>query len=152
MNTLSQFIDRFIPGGFLAHLSTIVGFLLAIFFFARLMSERRAPANTFAWLLVVVFVPWLGVPLYLIFGGRKLRKLVKDKKALFITTSGGVYTPGTPAVEFNFQEPYLRTIFKFIGVTDVRFVTAEGMNQGVDMAAKSRGKAERALDDLAITW
>jgi cardiolipin synthase len=82
MNTLSQFIDRFIPGGFLAHLSTIVGFLLAIFFFARLMSERRAPANTFAWLLVVVFVPWLGVPLYLIFGGRKLRKLVKDKKAL----------------------------------------------------------------------
>jgi cardiolipin synthase A/B len=82
MNALSDFIDRFVPGGFLAHLSTIVGFLLAIFFFARLMSERRAPANTFAWILVVVFVPWLGVPLYLLFGGRKLRKLVKDKKAL----------------------------------------------------------------------
>jgi cardiolipin synthase len=82
MNDLSQFIDRFIPGGFLAHLSTIVGFLLAIFFFARLMSERRAPANTFAWLLVVVFIPWLGVPLYLVLGGRKLRRLVKNKKAL----------------------------------------------------------------------
>src|ERR1700685_603342 len=82
MNTLSQFIDRFIPGGFLAHLSTIVGFLLAIFFFARLMSERRAPANTFAWLLVIVFIPWLGVPLYLVLGGRKLRRLAKNKKAL----------------------------------------------------------------------
>lgn len=82
MNALSQFIDRFVPGGFLAHLSTIVGFILALFFFARLMSERRAPANTFAWLLVVVFVPWLGVPLYLVLGGRKLRRLVKNKKAL----------------------------------------------------------------------
>jgi cardiolipin synthase len=82
MHAASQFIDRIVPGGFLAHLSTIVGFLLALFFFARLMSERRAPANTFAWLLVVIFVPWLGVPLYLILGGRKLRRLVKDKKAL----------------------------------------------------------------------
>jgi cardiolipin synthase A/B len=82
MSAMSEFIDRFIPGGFLAHLSTIVGFLLALFFFARLMSERRAPANTFAWLLVVVFVPWLGVPLYLLLGGRKLRRLVKNKEAL----------------------------------------------------------------------
>jgi cardiolipin synthase len=82
MHAMSQFVDHFIPGGFLAHLSTIVGFLLALFFFARLMSERRAPANTFAWLLVVVFVPWIGVPLYLLLGGRKLRKLVKDKEAL----------------------------------------------------------------------
>jgi cardiolipin synthase A/B len=82
MSEMSQFIDRFVPGGFLAHLSTIVGFLLALFFFARLMHERRAPANTFAWMLVVVFIPWLGVPLYLIFGGRKLRRLIKDKAAL----------------------------------------------------------------------
>ena len=37
-------------------------------------------------------------------------------------------------------------------MTNVRFVTAEGMNQGPDAAAKSRSKAERALDDLAITW
>jgi cardiolipin synthase A/B len=82
MTAMSQFVDRFVPGGFLAHLSTIVGFLLALFFFARLMHERRAPANTFAWMLVVIFIPWLGVPLYLMLGGRKLRRLVRDKKAL----------------------------------------------------------------------
>jgi cardiolipin synthase len=63
-------------------LSTVGGFLLAFFLVARLMSERRAPANTFAWLLVIVFIPWLGVPLYLILGGRKLRRLARDKKAL----------------------------------------------------------------------
>jgi FMN-dependent NADH-azoreductase len=77
---------------------------------------------------------------------------VKNKKALFITTSGGNYAAGTPLAALNFQEPYLRAIFGFIGVTDVRFVTAAGMNQGRDEAAKSRGKAERTLDDLSISW
>lgn len=82
MSALSQYIDRFVPGGLLAHLSTVAGFVLAFFLIARLMSERRAPANTFAWLLVIVFIPWLGVPLYLFFGGRKLKRLARDKKTL----------------------------------------------------------------------
>ncbi len=82
MSALSQYIDRFVPGGLLAHLSTVAGFILAFFLIARLMSERRAPANTFAWLLVIVFIPWLGVPLYLFLGGRKLRRLARDKKVL----------------------------------------------------------------------
>ena len=51
MTTVLHKIGSFLPGGFLAHLSAIVGFLLALFLVARLMSERRAPANTFAWLL-----------------------------------------------------------------------------------------------------
>ncbi|HZZ20820.1 MAG TPA: phospholipase D-like domain-containing protein [Opitutaceae bacterium] len=82
MSALSLYIDRYVPGGLMAHFSTVAGFLLAFFLIARLMSERKAPANTFAWLLVIVFIPWLGVPLYLLLGGRKLRKLAKDKKAL----------------------------------------------------------------------
>jgi cardiolipin synthase len=70
------------PGGLVTHLATVAGFLLAFFLIARLMTERRAPANTFAWLLVIVFIPWLGVPLYLLLGGRKLRSLAKNKVAL----------------------------------------------------------------------
>src|SRR5580658_2242624 len=82
MNTLGQYVHRFIAGGLLAHVAALAGFLLAIFLIARLMKERRAPANTFAWLLVIVFIPWLGVPLYLILGGRKLRRLARNKGAL----------------------------------------------------------------------
>ncbi|HMD61768.1 MAG TPA: phospholipase D-like domain-containing protein, partial [Opitutaceae bacterium] len=82
MTAFSQFVDRFVPGGFVAHLATVAGFLLAVFLVARLMSEKRAPANTFAWLLVIVFIPWLGVPLYLLLGGRKLKRLAKNKSAL----------------------------------------------------------------------
>ena len=79
---MSQFLSSLLPGGLLAHLAAIAGFLLALFLMGRLMSERRAPANTFAWGLLIVFVPWLGVPLYLLIGGRKLRRLVKAKSAL----------------------------------------------------------------------
>jgi cardiolipin synthase len=82
MTAVSQFLDRILPGGLLAHLATVAGFLLAFFLVARLMSERRAPANTFAWLLLIVFIPWLGVPLYLVIGGRKLRQLAKGKSTL----------------------------------------------------------------------
>ena len=82
VHSLNLFFNRMAPGGLVAHLATVAGFLLAFFLVARLMSERRAPANTFAWLLVIVFIPWLGVPLYLVLGGRKLRRLAKDKVAI----------------------------------------------------------------------
>jgi cardiolipin synthase A/B len=77
-----HYLGGFMSGGLLAHLASIGGFLLALFLIARLMNERKAPANTYAWLLVIVFIPWLGVPLYLLFGGRKLRRLARDKLAL----------------------------------------------------------------------
>jgi FMN-dependent NADH-azoreductase len=78
--------------------------------------------------------------------------LVKDKKALFITSSGGNFQPGTPFSSYNFQEPYLRAIFGFIGVTEVKFVVGDSMNQGDDAARQSREKAESALKELAVEW
>ncbi|HWL17230.1 MAG TPA: cardiolipin synthase [Opitutus sp.] len=75
---LEQFLDR----GLLPVLFSIAGFLLAFFLVARLMSEKRAPANTFAWLLIIVLVPYVGVPLYLLLGGRKLRRLAERKSRL----------------------------------------------------------------------
>jgi len=67
------------------HLLTVAGFLLAVFLLARVLSEKRAPANTFAWLLLIVLMPYVGVPLYLIFGGRKLRRLLGRKSRLLPT-------------------------------------------------------------------
>jgi FMN-dependent NADH-azoreductase len=53
---------------------------------------------------------------------------------------------------YNFQEPYLRAIFGFIGVTDVRFIVADSMNQGDEAAKGSREKAESSLKELAGIW
>jgi FMN-dependent NADH-azoreductase len=63
--------------------------------------------------------------------------LLKNKKATFVAASGGVYDAGTAMASFNFVEPYLRTVFGFLGVTDTSFVSAGGA------AALSFGKMDR---------
>jgi len=61
--------------------------------------------------------------------------LLRNKKATFFLASGGVYDQGTPMAVMNFVEPYLRSLFGFIGVTDVSFINAGGTSKllyGVD--------------------
>jgi FMN-dependent NADH-azoreductase len=52
--------------------------------------------------------------------------LLKGKKVTFLVASGGVYDPATVMASFNFVEPYLRTVFGFLGVTEVKFISAGG--------------------------
>jgi cardiolipin synthase len=66
----------------LRHLLTVGGFLLAFVLIARLLGEKRQPGNTMAWLLVIALVPYVGVPLYLLIGGRKLKRLAARKAPL----------------------------------------------------------------------
>jgi cardiolipin synthase len=55
------------------HLLSIVGFVMAVIVIAVIVVQRRAPGTTFAWLLAIVLIPYVGVPLYLVFGGRKVK-------------------------------------------------------------------------------
>jgi cardiolipin synthase A/B len=57
----------------IAHLATVAGALLLVPFLARILREHRPPASTLAWLLAVLAMPYVGVPLYLFFGSRKIR-------------------------------------------------------------------------------
>ncbi len=61
---------------------TIFGFFLAALIIGRMINEKREPSNLVAWALLVLFLPWLGVPLYFLFGGRKSRRLVRAKKRI----------------------------------------------------------------------
>ena len=63
--------------------------------------------------------------------------LLKNKRATFVTASGGVYDAGTAMASLNFVEPYLRTVFGFLGVTDTSFLSAGGA------AALMHGKMDR---------
>jgi FMN-dependent NADH-azoreductase len=54
---------------------------------------------------------------------------LRGKSATFLVASGGVYEPGTPAAGLNFVEPYLKSIFGKIGVTDTNFINAGGTGQ-----------------------
>jgi FMN-dependent NADH-azoreductase len=68
----------------------------------------------------------------------KPKGLIVGKKATFIIATGGTYDAQTQMASFNFVEPYLRSVFGFLGVTDVTFLTAGGtaaLNYGQDRDA-----------------
>ncbi len=68
---------------FAEHLATIVGFVLALILVSRLLHQHTRPATSIAWFLFMVLAPWIGVPVYLVFGGRKLRQLAGQKPPLY---------------------------------------------------------------------
>ena len=51
--------------------------------------------------------------------------LVTGKKMVCVTSRGGDFGPSSPLHSYDFQEPYLRAIFGFIGITDIEFVNAQ---------------------------
>jgi FMN-dependent NADH-azoreductase len=69
------------------------------------------------------------------YGEKGPKGLLTGKKATFIIATGGIYDPQTQMASFNFVEPYLRSVFGFLGVTDAAFFTAGGtaaLNRGQD--------------------
>lgn len=64
------------------HFLPTVGFVLALALLSHILRERRSPTSTMAWLMAVIFIPYLGVPLYLMFGGRKMIRKAKGKPDL----------------------------------------------------------------------
>ena len=64
--------------------------------------------------------------------------LLIGKKATFLIATGSNYDAQTQMASFNFVEPYLRSVFGFLGVTDATFLTAGGtmaLNYGQDRDA-----------------
>lgn len=125
MDTLQYYFDALlrhpITNGLLPHLFTVAGFLLAFLAIARLMSERKQPGNTFAWLLAIAFIPWLSVPLYLIFGGRKVKKLAANK-ALHCSTLTDL-KPSPAADTFAARVLTLNGACPPVGGNRVQFIT-----------------------------
>lgn len=58
-------------------------------------------------------------------GPGKVEGLAKGKRLFVITSRGGDFREGTGMEAFNHQDPYLRTVFSFIGITDITFINAE---------------------------
>ena len=71
--------------------------------------------------------------------------MITGKKLYIAVTSGGIYSEG-PYKAANFVSPYLQTIFGFLGMTDVTFITAEGFSvPGVQEQA-----LQKAIDSIAV--
>ncbi|PZQ97645.1 MAG: FMN-dependent NADH-azoreductase [Cereibacter sphaeroides] len=55
--------------------------------------------------------------------------LVNGKRAIVVVTRGGLYSEG-PAAVMDSQEPHLRTMLGFMGISEVSFVRAEKLGFG----------------------
>ena len=68
--------------------------------------------------------------------------LVEGKTVYAACARGGLYR-GTPN---DSQTPYLKSVLGFLGMKDVHFVYAEGLNMGPDAAAQGFAQAEADLE------
>nr|MBO2511583.1 FMN-dependent NADH-azoreductase [Gammaproteobacteria bacterium] len=71
--------------------------------------------------------------------------LLSGKRAYVLTARGGIYS-GTA---LDHQEPYLRQALAFIGIHDVTFIHAEGLNMGAEFSAKGLSQARERLAEVA---
>ena len=68
--------------------------------------------------------------------------LAGGKTVIVASTRGGAYS-ANPALAFlDHQESYLKTVFGFFGITDVRFVRAEGVAMGEEAKRKAIAEAD----------
>ncbi len=68
--------------------------------------------------------------------------LLAGRRVYVALARGGRYRE-TPA---DSQVPYLKTLLGFLGMTDVHFIYAEGLNMGPDAAAQGFAEAQADLN------
>ena len=76
--------------------------------------------------------------------------LAKRKTVIIASTRGGIYSTSEMGQAAEHQESYLKVILGFFGITDVRFVRAEGMGLGPEAKATAlEGAAQQVR--VAVT-
>lgn len=74
--------------------------------------------------------------------------LLKNKKAIILATRGGQYQ-GTEA---DSQTTFINTFLNFLGITEIDWVYAEGLNMGDESKAAGINKAETRITELVSTY
>lgn len=78
--------------------------------------------------------------------------LVSGKKMLIVTARGGSFTQGSPAAPYDYQEPYLKAIFGFLGITDISLIHVENLSAGDDVRDQSLAQAQKAIAQAVASW
>ncbi len=75
--------------------------------------------------------------------------LAGGKTVIVGLSRGGVYSTSEGGRAMEHQETYLQTVLGFFGITDVRFVRAEGVAMGPEPKAKALAGAEAQIRALS---
>lgn len=71
--------------------------------------------------------------------------LAGGKTVIIAATRGGVYSTTEAGNAMEHQESYLKTMFGFLGITDIRVVRAEGISMGEATKAQALAAAEAEI-------
>lgn len=82
------------------------------------------------------------------YGPQGAEGLAGNKRVIVAISRGGFYGPGTPAAALEHLESYLRGVFGFIGVTNLEFISADGIQTGPAQREKALADAMAAVTDL----
>lgn len=74
--------------------------------------------------------------------------LVGGKRVIVASSRGGFYGKDTAAAALDFQEPYLRATFAFMGIDSLEFVRAEGLATGDAQKAAALDSARDVIHGL----
>lgn len=69
-------------------------------------------------------------------------------KTVVVASSRGGYYSAEPMSAFDHQEKYLAAVFGFMGITDIRFLRAEGVNVSAENRRQAIETAERIVAEL----
>ena len=77
------------------------------------------------------------------------RGLAAGKKVFVVTSrGGGGYGAGEAMAHLNFQDPYLKTAFGFIGITEVEFIHINNTAKGDEAVRESVGNARTTIQKV----
>ncbi len=74
--------------------------------------------------------------------------LAGGKTVIVALSRGGIYSTSEGGRAMEHQESYLQTVLGFFGITDVRFVRAEGVAMGPEPKAQALAAAENDIRTL----
>lgn len=74
--------------------------------------------------------------------------LAGGKRVIIAVTRGNFYGAGAPAAAYEHVETYLRSVFAFIGLTDLEIIAADGIGAGPEHREKAVSGALQAASDL----
>ncbi|MEO0376837.1 MAG: NAD(P)H-dependent oxidoreductase [Cyanobacteria bacterium P01_A01_bin.17] len=82
----------------------------------------------------------------------QFKGLASGRKVLFITSRGVEYGADSPYEGWDCQEPALRDAFHFIGVTDIQFIHANGLDMGDEARRRGLDEAQSKIQELVVSW
>jgi FMN-dependent NADH-azoreductase len=82
----------------------------------------------------------------------QVKGLANGKKVLFITSRGVEFKAWSFYEGWDSQEPALRYAFQYMGVTDIQFIHANGLDMGDEARKRGLDEAQSRIQEIIHGW